>query len=92
MAREQLKDSQLQDILALSCPNSPVLQPLPVGQPPVTLYCDVSMDCIRPFGPEMFRWEIFNNQHALPYPGVRASLKTVAERYMWPSMRQDVAL
>ncbi|GFQ67850.1 transposon Ty3-I Gag-Pol polyprotein [Trichonephila clavata] len=84
MAREQLKDSQLQDILARSCPNSLVLQPLPVGQPPVTLYCDVSMDCIRPFVPEMFRWEIFNNQHALPYPG--------ANIYAHPSQAQILLL
>ncbi|GFS70976.1 transposon Ty3-I Gag-Pol polyprotein [Nephila pilipes] len=69
MAREQLKDSQLQDILAGSCPTSLVLQPLPVGQPPVTLHCDVSMDRIRPFVPKMFRREIFNNLHALSHPG-----------------------
>ncbi|GFT63253.1 transposon Ty3-I Gag-Pol polyprotein [Nephila pilipes] len=92
MAREQLKDSQLQDILAGSCPTSLVLQPLPVGQPPVTLHCDVSMDRIRPFVPKMFRREIFNNLHTLSHPGVRASLKMVAERYVWPSMRQDVVL
>ncbi|GFT83503.1 retrovirus-related Pol polyprotein from transposon 17.6, partial [Nephila pilipes] len=77
MAREQLKDSQLQDILADSFPTSLVLQPLPVGQPPVTLHCDVSMDRIRPFVPIMFRWEIFNNLHTLSHPGVRASLKMV---------------
>ncbi|GFT12205.1 transposon Ty3-I Gag-Pol polyprotein, partial [Nephila pilipes] len=92
MAKEQLKDSQLQDILAGSCPTSLVLQPLPVGQPPVTLHCDVSMDRIRPFVPKMFRRDIFNNLHALSHPGVRASLKMVAERYVWPSMRQDVVL
>ncbi|GFT77204.1 transposon Ty3-I Gag-Pol polyprotein, partial [Nephila pilipes] len=92
MAREQQKDSQLQDILAGSCPTSLVLQPLPVGQPPITLHCDVSMDRIRPFVPKMFRREIFNNLHALSHPGVRASLKMVAERYVWPSMRQDVVL
>ncbi|GFS78560.1 pro-Pol polyprotein [Nephila pilipes] len=92
MAREQLKDSQFQDILAGSCQTSLVLQPLPVGQPPVTLHCDVSMDRIRPFVPKMFRRKIFNNLYALSHPGVRASLKMVAERYMWPSMRQDVVL
>ncbi|GFT21883.1 transposon Ty3-I Gag-Pol polyprotein [Nephila pilipes] len=50
------------------------------------------MDRIRPFVPKMFRREIFNNLHALSHPGVRASLKMVAERYVWPSMRQDVVL
>ncbi|GFY40986.1 transposon Tf2-9 polyprotein [Trichonephila inaurata madagascariensis] len=92
MAREQQKDSQLQDILAGSCPTFLVLQPFPKGQPSIALHCDVSTDHIRPFVPEIFRREIFNNLHALLHPGVRASLKMVAERYVWPAMRQDVAL
>ncbi|GFS94539.1 hypothetical protein TNCV_2015401 [Trichonephila clavipes] len=50
------------------------------------------MDCIRLFVPEIFRREIFHNLHALSHPGVRTSLKMVSERYVWPSMRQDVAL
>ncbi|GFT38504.1 retrovirus-related Pol polyprotein from transposon 17.6 [Nephila pilipes] len=70
MAREQLKDSQLQDILAGSCPTSLVLQPLPVGQPPVTLHCDKSMDRIRLFVQELFLLcRIFNNLYALSHPG-----------------------
>ncbi|GFQ90420.1 transposon Ty3-I Gag-Pol polyprotein [Trichonephila clavata] len=81
MAKEQQKDSQLQNILTGSCPTSLVLQPLPAGQPPVTLHCYVSMDRIRAFVPEIFRREIFNNLQALSHPGVRASLKMVAERF-----------
>ncbi|GFS70352.1 transposon Ty3-I Gag-Pol polyprotein [Trichonephila clavipes] len=92
MAREQQKDPQLQDILSGACPTSLVLQPFPVGQPPITFHCDMSMGRIRPFVPEIFRREIFHNFHALSHPGVRASLKMVLERYVWPSMRQDVAL
>ncbi|GFW62266.1 hypothetical protein TNCV_4421531 [Trichonephila clavipes] len=86
MTRKQQKDSQLQDILAGACPPSLVLQP------PITLHCDVSMDRIRPFVQEIFRREIFHNLHALSHPRVRASLKMVSERYVWPTMRQDVAL
>ncbi|GFT05434.1 pro-Pol polyprotein [Nephila pilipes] len=67
-----------------SCSTSLVLQPLPIGQPPVTLYCDVSTDRIRPFVPEFFKREIFKNLHALSHPGIRTSLKLVAERYVWP--------
>ncbi|GFT16975.1 transposon Ty3-I Gag-Pol polyprotein [Nephila pilipes] len=92
MAEEQQNDSQLQDILAGSCSTPLVLQPLPMGQTPVTLHCDVSTDRIRPFVPEFFRREIFNNLHALSYPEIRASLKLVAERYVWQSMRHDVTL
>ncbi|GFX38969.1 retrovirus-related Pol polyprotein from transposon 17.6 [Trichonephila clavipes] len=79
MAREQQKNSQLQYILAGACPTSLVLQPFPVGQPPITFHCNVSMDRIRPFVPDIFRREIL---HALSHPGVRASLKMVSERYV----------
>ncbi|GFU29985.1 retrovirus-related Pol polyprotein from transposon 17.6 [Nephila pilipes] len=75
MAEEQQNDSQLQDILAGSCSSSLLLHPLPMGQAPVTLYCDVSTGRIRPFAPEFFRREIFNSFHALSQPGIRASLK-----------------
>ncbi|GFR33989.1 transposon Ty3-I Gag-Pol polyprotein [Trichonephila clavata] len=64
MSREQQTHSQLQDILPCSCPISLGLQPLPVGQPPVTLHCDVSIDHICPFMPEILRREIFNNLYA----------------------------
>ncbi|GFS83641.1 transposon Ty3-I Gag-Pol polyprotein [Nephila pilipes] len=90
--RIEQQKSKLQDILAGSCTISLILQPLPVGQSPVTLHCDVSTDRIRPFVPEFFRREILNNLHALSHPGIRASLKLIAERYVWPTMRQDVTL
>ncbi|GFX31038.1 integrase_H2C2 domain-containing protein [Trichonephila clavipes] len=69
-----------------------MLQLFPVGQPPITLHCDVSTDHIHAFVPEIFRREIFNSLHALLHPGIRASLKMVAEQYVWPAMRPDVAL
>ncbi|GFT56492.1 pro-Pol polyprotein [Nephila pilipes] len=63
-----------------------------MGQPTVTLYCDVSTDRIRPFVTEFFRQEIFNKLYALSHPGIRTSLKLVAERFVWSSMRQDITL
>ncbi|GFS64666.1 integrase catalytic domain-containing protein [Nephila pilipes] len=89
MAREQLKDPQLQDILAGSCPTSLVLQPLPVGQPPGTLHCDVSMDRIRPFVPKMFRREIFNNRHPLSHPKVSRRTRSEIGKFELPSSRLE---
>ncbi|GBM58800.1 hypothetical protein AVEN_179345-1 [Araneus ventricosus] len=50
MAEEQQTDPELQDILS-SNTTSLVLQPLPVGEPPVTLHRDVSLGpiCSREF-------------------------------------------
>ncbi|GFS43327.1 integrase catalytic domain-containing protein [Nephila pilipes] len=90
MAEEQQKDFQLQNILAGSCSTFLVLQLIPMGQPSVTLYYDVSKDRICPFVPKFFRREIFNNLHTLSHPEIRVSQKLLAERYVWPSMRQDV--
>ncbi|GBL92522.1 hypothetical protein AVEN_174778-1 [Araneus ventricosus] len=72
MAEEQQTDPELQDILSANT-TSLVLQPLPVGEPPVTLHCDVSLGRIRPFVPENFRREVFTNLHSLSHPGIRAS-------------------
>ncbi|GBN42702.1 hypothetical protein AVEN_52566-1 [Araneus ventricosus] len=72
MAEEQQTDPELQDILC-SNTTSLVLQPLPVGEPPITLHCDVSLGRIRPFVPENFRREVFTNLHSLSHSGIRAS-------------------
>ncbi|GBN92669.1 hypothetical protein AVEN_50945-1 [Araneus ventricosus] len=91
MAEEQQTDPELQDILSSNI-TSLVLQPLPLGEPPVTLHCDVSLGHIRPFVSENFRREVFTNLHSLSHPGIRASVKMISERYVWPSMRADVTL
>lgn len=91
MAEDQKSDAELQGILDATMPSSLVLQALPVGQPPVTLHCDISSGRIRPFVPESFRREIFNSLHSLSHPGTRASTKLIDERYVWPSMKSDIA-
>ncbi|GBO05960.1 Retrovirus-related Pol polyprotein from transposon 17.6 [Araneus ventricosus] len=91
MAEEQQTDPELQDILSANT-TSLVLQPLPVGEPPVTLHCDVSLGRIGPFVPQNFRREVFTNLHSLSHPGIRASVRMISERYVWPSMKADVTL
>ncbi|GBN05259.1 Retrovirus-related Pol polyprotein from transposon 412 [Araneus ventricosus] len=91
MAEEQQTDPELQDTLS-SNTTSLVLQPLLVDEPPVTLHCDVSLGRIRPFVPENFRREVFTNLHSLSHPGIRASVRMIGERYVWPSMKADVTL
>ncbi|GFU35589.1 retrovirus-related Pol polyprotein from transposon 17.6 [Trichonephila clavipes] len=83
MAKEQQKDSQLQNILAVYHPTSLVLQPFPMKQLPVTLHYDESQLILSVhLYQKFFRRQIFNNMHALSHPGVRSSLKMVAERYV----------
>lgn len=56
------------------------------------LYCDVSQNGrVRPYVPEKMRQQVLDSIHRLSHPGVRATRKMIAERYVWPSMNRDVA-
>lgn len=53
------------------------------------LYCDVSTSTPRPFVPKPLRRQIFNCLHSLSHPGTKASVKLVAQRFVWPRMRKE---
>ena len=54
------------------------------------LYVDISNGPARPFVPLSFRRRIFNVIHGLGHPGVERTRQAVADKFVWPSMRQDV--
>ncbi|CAD6213040.1 GSCOCG00011083001-RA-CDS, partial [Cotesia congregata] len=56
---------------------------------PISVYCDVSSGKPRPYIPGPLRKQVFDSLHSLAYPGVKASIKLVTERYVWPAMRKD---
>lgn len=64
------------------------LVPLPVSPDPVL--CDVSTGTPRPWLPAQFRRPAFDSLHSLSHPGIRATLKLVAQRFVWPGMNKDV--
>ena len=37
------------------------------------------------------RRAIFDNQHSLSHPGIKASCRLISERYIWPNMKRDIA-
>lgn len=51
--------------------------------------CDVSTGSVRPIVPKSLRIKVFNSLHNLAHPGVRASVKLISERYVWPSISKD---
>uniref|UniRef100_A0A5S6Q617 RNA-directed DNA polymerase n=1 Tax=Trichuris muris TaxID=70415 RepID=A0A5S6Q617_TRIMR len=57
-----------------------------------TVVCDVSRGQPRPYLPHGFRKPIFDVLHGLAHPGVRATRRIVAERYVWPAMNRDTAV
>lgn len=69
---------QLEDIL---CPDSGI-----------SIVCDIDpvSGRRRPYLPASLRRIAFNSIHRLSHPGVRASRRLIAERYVWPGMNTDV--
>ncbi|BHF72298.1 hypothetical protein SprV_0401536200 [Sparganum proliferum] len=62
--------------------------PLTIGSG--TILCDVSTRFHRPFVPASMRQAVFQPLHGLSHPGIRASQKLLAERFVWPGMNKDV--
>jgi transposase InsO family protein len=55
------------------------------------LLCDVSRGKIRPLVPLTDRRLIFSAFHNIAHPGIRATRRLIAERFMWRGMNSDVA-
>ena len=43
-----------------------------------------------PVVPPTYRQPVFHSLHSLSHPGVRASQKLIASRFVWPKMRSDI--
>jgi hypothetical protein len=66
------------------------LQLLHVGDS--RLLCGVSAGRVRPLVPAALRRRIFDQLHGIAHPGVRATRRLIAARFVWPSMAADVAV
>ncbi|CAK9801751.1 hypothetical protein ANTQUA_LOCUS2995 [Anthophora quadrimaculata] len=53
------------------------------------VFCDVSTDSVRPYLTVPFRRPAFDALHGLAHPGVKATVKLVTGRYVWPAIRAD---
>jgi transposase InsO family protein len=52
---------------------------------------DVSSGVMRPLVPAAMRRRIFDIIHNLAHPGIRATRRLIASRYLWPGLATDVA-
>ncbi|CAI5671405.1 unnamed protein product [Oreochromis niloticus] len=88
MAADQRADP---DILALRFEQTGlVLEDRAVWNGGPSLLCDVSTGRPRPVVPLSWRRRVFDSVHALSHPGVRASVKLVSSRFVWPGLRRSV--
>ncbi|GBO05113.1 Transposon Ty3-I Gag-Pol polyprotein [Araneus ventricosus] len=88
IARSQQDDEELDLLIKQS--TSLTLQKLQVPNTDVMLYCDISTQVIRPYIPKTHRYQVFRNLHYLAHPGVRATVRLICSRFVWPKMEQDI--
>jgi len=64
------------------------LEKIDVSRTGVTIFCDTSIETSRSFLTKSFRRAAFNSIH-LAHLGIKATIKLISQRYVWPSMRVD---
>jgi len=60
---------------------------IPGTTTPIT--CDVSTSAARPYLTRQFSKTAFNAVHRLSHPGVKATVKLMTQRFVWPSIKAD---
>ena len=86
MANEQPLD---QDFARLSSDSKTGLHFKNVDLGSCQLAVDVSNGPARPFVPFAWRRRVFDAIHGLGHPGVERTRKSIADKFVWPSMRED---
>ena len=77
--------------LIVSYPGTSInIQPIPIVTAPGTVLCDVSKGHPRPLVPAGMRRAAFDALHNLSHPGIRATIKLVTDRFIWPDMNRDL--
>ena len=54
-----------------------------------TIYCDISMEMIRPYVSGVLRRQIFDSVHNLAHPSGKCIRKMIAKRFIWPGMNKE---
>lgn len=89
LAEAQDSDQELKQILNGDRNYNISLKKLTIPGTTTTLYCDDSTSTLRPYVPPEHRQQVFNSLHSLSHPGIKASARLVAERFVWPSVNKD---
>ncbi|BHF62623.1 hypothetical protein SprV_0200560800 [Sparganum proliferum] len=66
------------------------LQDVPLSTGTGTITCDLATGHQRPFVPATLRRHVFNALHNLSHPGIRATVKLLTDRFVWPKINRDV--
>jgi transposase InsO family protein len=75
----------------LRAQSSAALRVVTVQLEGVPVLVDVSSRVMRPLVPASHRRAVFSAVHELAHPGIRATRRLIASRYLWPGLAKDVA-
>lgn len=90
LAISQEKDEELQRLL--TSPDTGLeLKKIHLPHANVTIYCDVSTFNARPFITKPFRHAVFDDIHNLAHPGIKATVRLVTSKFVWPGINRDAA-
>ncbi|KAK9876450.1 hypothetical protein WA026_012762 [Henosepilachna vigintioctopunctata] len=91
-AFEQLQsvDEELQKLIENPDSSSLKLKKITFPNNSVQIYCDINNNKVRPFVPNTLRKQIFNQFHNLSHPGIRATIKLISEKFVWPGINKDL--
>ncbi|CAH8467182.1 unnamed protein product [Schistosoma bovis] len=86
--------AQANDPSCTEAPHSTSLQyqEVPLATTSGTILCDTSTGLPRLIVPSAYRRLVFDALHGLSHPGIAATLRLIAARYVWPSMNKDVRM
>lgn len=87
---EQTTDRTLQSLLK-STTTGLQLKTIQMSPDASLIVCDTSRGRIRPYVPASLQKKVFLQLHNLAHPGVTATAKLVASRFVWQNMSRDVA-
>lgn len=90
VARAQSTDTELQDLIRSNTDLKFQNMVLPGTE--VQLLCDTSTKNVRPYLPLEFRKIAFQTLHNLAHPGVKATVKLLTSRFVWPNIKKDVTV
>jgi len=88
LARDQHDDEELRKLKMHGTALN--FEPQEVENSEYPLYCDVSNGIARPYVTEKFRHQIFEKMHSLSHPGIKASVRLICHRFVWPYMKRDI--
>lgn len=86
LAKSQDDDFELQELLKHGS-SLKLKKTLITGD--CAVYCDTTTQPPRPYVPESHRKQVFNMIHDLHHPGSSATVRLVAQRFVWPGIRRN---